>query len=196
MKKEITNLNAKESLIRHSFEKEIDLSKLPLLEVKIPNRFKEDSFFPKNDFLLRISSKLNEQLEKFGANKEYIGRTVPGICEAIKNAYEHGNKKDVNKKIFFAKALSNKKIEFLVGDEGGKINGNFFPYVLLFRQKGYDKYYSTAPDFYKFLEELYSPLGHTGVGIRNMNVCFEEVNYFKRENGGLLVHLSKPFENK
>ena len=197
---ELMNLKSEKSLVRHIFDESsekriIDLSTASISEVDIPSNFNDKSFFPKQSLDLNsVSEILSIDLKKLGANSDYIKKTIPGVCEAIKNAYEHGNLENGSKKITFAQLLSNKKVEFLVGDEGLTINSSFLPYVLLMRQKDVGKFYENVPNFYSFCGDLFAPKGHSGIGTKTMNLCFNKVHYYRKKDEGLLVHLEKPFD--
>jgi len=191
----ILDLYSRYSLIRKLFLENAELSLVGVPEVDIPSRFNIKSFIPKKGLdLCSLSDEIKNELVKIGVDKNCIKKTVPGVCEALKNAYEHGHKKDNSKEIFFADCFSDEKIEFLIGDKGDKLNPNFVPYGLIFKQKSHDEFYSKIPTFYNYVGELYSPVGHSGVGLKVMNMCFEEVDFFKSKFGGLLTYLSKPFK--
>ena len=190
--KELLNLKDNNSLVRLLFQKQIDLAEPSLEEFEIPQKFKDESFIPKSGFdLSKICDNITEKIRKVCVSEDYISKTIPGLCEAIKNAYEHGNLKDNCKKITIARNFTKDELEFFVGDEGGKIDGNFFPYILLFRTNSSYGSNEDIPDFYKFSGKNYAPLGHSGVGTKTMNKCFDKVCYFKNKNNGLLVYLKK-----
>jgi len=193
---EILNLVNPHSLVRKTFSTPLHLSQGGIVETTVPNRFSRKSFVPKNGLdLIKLSSSISEDLKNLGASEAFVRKTSPGVCEAIKNAYEHGNKMDREIPILFAQCFGN-EVEFLVGDRGDELNPNFLPYILLFRQKEQRENYLTLPDFYSFSGGLFAPLGHSGAGTKTINFCFGgNVNYYKRKGGGLLVHLHKPFDN-
>ena len=191
---DIMDLKNPRSLARKPFGGSLDLSESTLHSVEIPVRFKTRSFIPNNGLDLGgIVRRIKKDLEKIGANDSFLRSTVYGVTEAVKNAYEHGNERDNSKEIFFAQSFG-ENIEFLVGDSGNKLRGCFVPYVLLFRQKRQEIAHKVIPDFYSFCGEIYAPEGHSGIGTRTMNMCFEKVHYFKRKESGLLVYLCKPFK--
>ncbi|HNZ52168.1 MAG TPA: hypothetical protein PKO02_02310 [Candidatus Pacearchaeota archaeon] len=187
---DISNLN---SLVRAEFNKEINLKDYDTGFFRTPKNFKDFSFIPKKGLnLSRIIDTLEDDLTKKGADYFYLSQTIPGICEAIKNAYEHGNLEDNNKNIFLLRNFSKGNIEYVVGDEGGTINGNFIPYIFLIRENKKENSLDSAKDFYSFCGKNYAPKGHSGVGTKTMHKCFNQVKYFKNEQGGLMVNLIKP----
>lgn len=194
---ELMNLCSLNSLAKQPFGKMIKLSESGISPLEIPDRFKIRSFIPHNGLNLEgISRSISKDLVSLGITERgYIAQTTSGVCEAVKNAYEHGNREDSTKEIFFAKSYEKGKAEFLVGDQGGEIRGNFVPFVLLFRQKGHERFLMDVPDFYRFSGRLYAPQGHSGVGTKTMNIGFDDIEYFVGSNGGLLVYLGKHLPN-
>jgi hypothetical protein len=199
---ELMNLKSEYSLVRGVFKGEVnfdghlDLNNSPAIDVSVPEDFEDMSFVPNKGLKLpSVIERISKDLLESGADEAYLRKTIPGVGEAIKNAYEHGNNRKRDKKITLARAISEGNLEFVVGDEGGIIDSTFFPYILVFREcnRGEDSFYRDVDDFYKFKKELFAPEGHSGVGTRVMNICFEGVHYYKKKGGGLLVHLEKPF---
>jgi anti-sigma regulatory factor (Ser/Thr protein kinase) len=191
-KGELLNLNDLDSLVRLEFDKEVYLNDYDLRSFNIPKSFRNFSFTPKKGFdLTRIMESLKKDLIVKGASIDYINKTIPGVCEALKNAYEHGNLENNDKKIFLARHFSKKNIEYVVGDEGGLLDGNFFPYALSIMDNKKEGSLDSSPDFYSFCGRSYAPKGHSGVGTKTINKCFDNVEYFKNEFGGLSVYLGK-----
>ncbi len=182
-------LGESSSLVRSLFNRNISLSELKIPILKIPNDF-ERIYFWENGFNLKdVSDYLREFLGKNNVFCDYK-KVIPGVIEAVKNAREHGNKYDNNKKVTLRSSCENNNLTFLVQDQGGEIDGNLVPYVLLFRQNNPDSFLS-LPDFYSFRGDYYAPEGHSGVGTKVMNICFpNRVNYFRGKEG-LIVSLSK-----
>ena len=191
----LLGFKSEDSLVRSLFNKEIDLSTLNLAVFSIPKNFKNKSFVPKKGLVVvKFYSNLEKSLKKMGVEEEEIKLISPGVCEAVKNAYEHGNLKDNSKKITFAVRYYKNDLNFFIGDEGGKIDGNLFTYASHLRES--KKILDTLDNFYSFCGKNFSPLGHSGVGTKVMNKCFDNIKYFKGENGGLLVYLEKKIFRK
>jgi anti-sigma regulatory factor (Ser/Thr protein kinase) len=190
---DLLNFEQKNSVVRKVFDKKISLDDFEITEYS-PRSFKDRSFVPSKGLNL---SKLNDyftvSLKKLNSSLEYIKETIPGIIEAIKNSYEHGNLEDNSKKITLLEKLNSKEVSYIVGDQGGKIDGNLFSYVNMIRTKKSLGKQNEIESFYSFCGESYAPLGHSGVGSIVMHKCFDEVLYFKNKEGGLSVLLSKPF---
>ena len=194
---ELMSLYSANSLARKPFGERISFSESGVSPVNIPERFKIRNFRPIQGLDLRkLSTSISRDLSKQGiTDRVYVSQVISGLCEAVKNAYEHGNKEEGSKDIFFAKCYERKNIEFLVGDCGNELNGHFIPFVLLFRQKGEKSFFGNIPDFYSFSGEMYAPQGHSGVGTKTMHIGFDDVRYFVSPFGGLLVYLSRNFPN-
>ena len=69
---------------------------------------------------------------------------------------------------------------------------DFIPYIFLIRENKKENSLDSAKDFYSFCGKNYAPKGHSGVGTKTMHKCFNQVKYFKNEQGGLMVNLIKP----
>lgn len=191
-KNELMNLENRDSLARKGYSEIIKLSESGISYAEIPNRFKTNYFQIEEDLDLNIFyDHLRRIFKNHNLEEGVLGRLIPGVIEAVKNAHEHGNLKNPLKKVLLGRSVKGKKVEFLVGDQGGEIHGQFVPYVLLMREKGHNQDYSDAPDFYSFVGEPFAPVGHSGVGTKTMHIAFDDVRYFRRKNGGLLVHLKK-----
>lgn len=189
----LLDFGEKSSLIRSLFNQDFDLQGFNFPEIQIPRGFKSLSFIPgKNGIdLLDQVDRLKSFLKKNNISDTKYKRIVPGIIEAIKNAYEHGNLKDNSKKIYWHQKISPERdLEVFVGDEGGKVNGNLFSYALSLKGKS-NSQIDSSPDFYSFQGGIYAPFGHSGVGTKVMNRSFERVKYFKNKDGGLTVYLAK-----
>ena len=190
--RDLMDLLNSSSLARAPFKGDFDLSECAWPGLAIPNRFKEKSFFPSNGLDLNsFTHRVYEDLLDKNVDQEKARKIIPGLCEAVKNAYEHGNSLDNSKEIYFAQAILRDSVEFLVGDSGRIIKADFIPYVLLFRQKGNKKFNENIPGFYDFIGEMYAPIGHSGVGTKTMNISFSNIKYFKRDPKGLIVYLRK-----
>ena len=113
LKNELLDLSTRNSLVRTQFTEKIDLSSTLIPKIEIPKGFRDRSFFPTHGLdLSKISEGISARLNEMGASKDYIRKTVSGLCEALKNAYEHGNEKDSSKLIVLAKSISREKLEF------------------------------------------------------------------------------------
>lgn len=184
----------KSSLVRTLFDKEIDLRQVEISPLKISGRFKDLSFVPgKKGFdLIKYMDKLKNCLRSYQISEFNFDGIVPGVSEALKNAYKHGNGKDNNKTIYWHQSFSNKnELEFFIGDEGGIIDGNLFSYALNLLTKSGAHQIEKVPNFYAFCGRGYAPLEHSGIGTKVMNQCFERIDYFKNNEGGLTVYLGK-----
>ena len=111
-------------------------------------------------------------------------RVRAALREAVKNAYQHGNKKDSSKKIVIAYRNSPELSDIVVGDQGGIINPQFVPFVLAHR------YRSDCPQgFYQFAVGVTQPAENAGVGTYTMHLVCDEVKYHRNKYGGLSVQL-------
>lgn len=193
--KDLLDLTEKDSLVRTPFRGILDLRELDLPTISFPiDGFKDISFIPKRGLDLEfLSESLRKRLSNMGVTKDYIRKTTSSLFEAIKNAYEHGNKESPEKLILLAESIDEKNVEFLVGDIGGRIDANLIPYLLLFRQGKHKEFYTDIEDFYSFKGDMFAPSGHSGAGTKVIHTGFENVKYFKNQFSGLTLYLSKKF---
>lgn len=113
------------------------------------------------------------------------------VVEAFRNAYQHGNHKDSDKKIVVSSKATKDSFEVVVSDEGGLIKTDLAPFVLLHRQ-GLNEPYS----FYRFAPGTVQKSENGGIGTFVIHAVSDEVRYFKNTFGGLSVQLiihKKPF---
>lgn len=137
---------------------------------------KGESVFNYNPALTDISqlAKHTEKQDKF----------YTAIYEAVRNAHQHGNKKDPSKKITLSYKSTEDSFEVIVSDYGGRINANFIPFVLLHRQGISNPY-----NFYQFASNVKQLPENSGIGTYIIHMICDEVNYYKNKNGGLSVQL-------
>src|SRR3989344_5524916 len=76
-----------------------------------------------DDELKDISSLVEDEIKKF-VNEGYPDNIYTPIYEAILNAYQHGNKRDPDKKVRFAYHLGESHLDILIEDEGTILNSN------------------------------------------------------------------------
>lgn len=145
--------------------------------------FKDISFKPRNGEEVRSKGRtLSTELLLNGFNP----KLSLGLVEILRNAYEHGNKGDLSKKIIFKKNIESSICEFVIGDEGKDVNEDFFNYIKSLNSGNY----FNAKSFYDF-NKIPQKNGHGGVGVKMAHILFDNVVYEKNKDGGLLVYLSK-----
>jgi len=68
-----------------------------------------------------------------------------------------------------------------------------FSYALLFKEIKNISKRDEIPDFYSFCGKEFAPLGHSGVGTKVINKCFDTVKYLTNSKDGLEIYLRKKF---
>jgi anti-sigma regulatory factor (Ser/Thr protein kinase) len=111
------------------------------------------------------------------------------LYEAVLNAYQHGNKREINKKVTIAHKVNNDSVEVAVVDEGGVIDSDFIPFVIRHREGRHEKHFL---DYYDFSGKERPPRNN-GTGTSFMHTYVDDISYFKSKQGGLVVHLTKKF---
>ena len=184
LKNELLNLDNRNSVVRGACKKIINLADIPIEHLDIPEHFHDNSFYPENERgLLDVALVMKGLIVENG----FDPRLTAGVHEAMRNAYQHGNNKDPKKKIILRSSVNKKNARFIVGDGGGTIHSDFFPYVLRYRVC--DDYLKPV-DFYRFSsKEKLAENG--GIGLMTMHLVFDEIRFFKDVSGGLLTYLAK-----
>ena len=178
---ELLNFDNRSSVIRRVFGNSILLGDYPVIPMEIPEGFDDFSFKPDNkSHLYKMASSFRNELIENG----FEHKLCAGVHEALKNAYQHGNNRDGSRMIILKKRIGPEGAEFFIGDEGGIMHKDFFPYVMRFREN-----YEPV-GFYGFSDKEKLP-ENGGVGLFSMHLLFDEVNFFKNANNGLLVYLNK-----
>lgn len=70
------------------------------------------------DKLIEIELFIDNLMNDFCINEDYLGIITTPLLESVKNAIVHGNKCDKTKKVSITCQLSNKDITFSIADEG------------------------------------------------------------------------------
>jgi len=128
---DLFNLEDPNSIIRKIIngEEEIILAEIAQRKVSIPIGYELKELHLKSGNGKEINSLINEEIKKF-KEAGYPENIYTPIYEAILNAYQHGNKRDPNKKIIFAHKIGETSLDIIVEDEGGVIEGVFVPFIL------------------------------------------------------------------
>ncbi len=69
-------------------------------------------------FFAAVLEELDMLIRSSGVENDHIAMLNIAVLEALKNAYIHGNKKDLKKKIYFDAEISKMKITVKIKDEG------------------------------------------------------------------------------
>ena len=181
---DIVSLLDPRSLIRSVFR-----GKISLVDYTLPEFSADDSYasleiqIRKGEDTLDHQAKI-AQICKEGRHTGKQERFHAGVYEAVRNAYQHGNRKDALKKITLHYRSVEDTFEVVVGDQGGEINADFIPFILLHRYKQLGQ----PLNFYQF-SGTKQPYENAGVGTFVIHVVSDEVNYFRNSNGGLSVQM-------
>lgn len=81
----------------------------------------------KIDNINKIEKMIDEFSEQNDINSEIYGKILIATVEAVNNSIVHGNKEDVNKKVFVSVDLDEDKITIRVEDQGEGFNSNQIP---------------------------------------------------------------------
>ena len=142
------------------------------------NRIQDSCLVESMQLALSFRSNLNQIREIIGLIKGHLQRMIPlsveqdfnihvSLTEALSNAIIHGNKENSTKKVDLTMRVSQKRIEFIVEDEG----------------EGFD--YQHLPDPTEE-ENLWKPHGR---GILFMKTLMHKVEYNSRGNQLMLGYI-------
>lgn len=182
---DIASLSNPLSLVRSAFKGKIKLAECPLLEFTPDQSYHsteiritqdEDSldYYPAITEICKSARAIGRQ-EKFHA----------GVIEAFRNAYQHGNKKNPQKKVTLYHRLQPHSFEVVVADEGGDINADFIPFILMHRYNSL----ASPESFYHFARGATRAEENSGIGTFVIHKVSDEVNYFKNGANGLSVQM-------
>jgi len=189
MAKELFDLNDLDSLVRQLIRERptIDLKDFNIPHYEIYSSYKSVDFsFTPNNHKKEIKEAVTSILEPLSGNQKVYDSLYTALYEAVLNAQQHGNKHDPNKKVTIAYKINKKSVEIAVIDEGGIIDMEFIPFILMHKGKKQEEFI----DFYKFTGRP-KPITNNGTGTSFMHTYVDGVFYFKSGTGGLVVHLSK-----
>jgi len=181
---DIVSLVDPNSLIRSAFKDTFVLADYPLPEFSLNENYASlDLQILEGEDVLNHLGKITE-LCKNGRHTGKQERFHAGVNEAVRNAYQHGNKKDPHKKVTVSYRATDELFEVVVSDEGGEINANFIPFILLHR---YNQL-SMPSNFYEFSSTT-QPYENAGIGTFVIHMVSDEVNYFRNKANGLSVQM-------
>ncbi len=176
-----------QSITRSAFRDEIDLKK-----TNLPRFQPGDQYNYLNIFIGDTESVLDYypqviEICKKGKHTGKEQKFVSAVVEAIRNAYQHGNKKDPKKKISIAYKATTTSFEVIISDQGGKINANFPLYTqfIKHREKIQESY-----SFYKFAPDVKQDTNqNSGIGTFMIHLYSDEVKYSVNSDNGLSVQM-------
>ena len=185
---DLFNLENPDSIVRKIIDKgEINLAEIAQRKVSIPIGYEVKELNIKTGDSKEINSLINGEIKKF-KESGYPENIYTPLYEAILNAYQHGNKRNPDKKVIFAYKINDLSLDILIEDEGGVIDSVFIPFILKHREKDVKRKFL---DFYEFADRE-KPTTNNGTGTSFIHAYMDEVNYYLGERG-LIVHMT---ENK
>ncbi len=179
-------------------ESEIDLRKFDLATFKVKeknslNVVKGMEINHQTSRLKQICDKICDKINQENCLKVRMDRFNPvyiALFETLKNAYEHGNKKDSDKEIVVSANVDLPFLEIAVIDDGGRLHKDFISFVFnnrdFIKSGKYRNFYINA--------QKAKAMGNCGVGISFAHMYTDDLKYSKAENGGLAVILTKKLD--
>lgn len=189
MADELFSLGDKNSLVRKVWEAiaEINIKEFDLKPYKIPEDYEVNTHqFSEEKYGREIRSvvePLAEKAENFG----YSSNLFTAMYEAIKNAHEHGNKKDPEKKVTVGHKITPTGAAIIISDEGGVLDSQFANFILEQRISRSES--SNFLDWYKFSDRE-KPRGNLGTGTSFIHAYSSDVRYYMSEDGGITIAMA------
>ncbi|RME77674.1 hypothetical protein D6774_03670 [Candidatus Woesearchaeota archaeon] len=192
MPQELFEIPSLDSLVGEPFSEQSEPFDLRLLEIPpytIPqNRTIRQTTFPAlpkeySPLIRTFVEPVAQEAEQNGFNSNIF----TALYEAVLNAHQHGNQLDPTKTVTLAYAIEEDMFCASIIDQGGRIDPAFVPFVLRHKLGEHKKKFI---DFYQFSNKE-KPKSNRGTGTSFMHTYVNQVNYYKSEEGGLVVELIK-----
>ncbi|MGV8141314.1 MAG: ATP-binding protein [Candidatus Woesearchaeota archaeon] len=192
MIQDIFDVDNIESVVRQKCKEGgmIDLSKYTMTPFELSEDYIiKELHLPSEDYdssILTGIKKILKIAETAGFDRH---RLTSPIFEGCRNAHQHGNLCNPEKKITVGYNIVPKKsLDIVIIDEGGMLNPEFLPYILRHRQ---GLHRTNHVNFYEFCN-VSKPKNNLGEGTALIHSTYlDSVKYYKSDKGGLVVHLSK-----
>ncbi len=78
------------------------------------------------DNLTLVEDFIDEFVEKYKIPICYYANILVVVTEAVRNSVIHGNKSDIDKKVIITASYNNRKVDFIITDEGLGFNYNSY----------------------------------------------------------------------
>lgn len=188
---ELFEVDERDSLVRRILQMhgEINLSEfeLPSYQINPGYTVKEINLSSeRNQYAREIRSAL-EPISQEAENSGYSPMLFTALYEAVLNAHQHGNKFNQDKKVKVAYKFDAETAEVAIIDEGGILHPDFISFVLRHRE---GKHFDQFLDWYSFTGQD-KPESNNGTGTSFIHTYAHNVQYFKSDEGGLVVHLTR-----
>ena len=196
--RDIFDINSKTSIVRRNLESCLiyDLNELDVEKYELPEEFRSNSFsFDKDNYKTAIENAVNIILPKENSKLDEQDYEELFTCtyEAMLNAYQHGNNYSEDKSVQVGHKITEDKAHIVVTDQGGKLNPSFVSFVLKHRQE--KDLANNFTSFYDFSGNKQNNV-NLGMGTYFMHVYADKINYYKGNDGGLVVSIEKVLKNK
>ncbi|NQV91203.1 ATP-binding protein [Candidatus Woesearchaeota archaeon] len=155
---------------------------IPSDYVVVESKFSSDNY---GSEIRGVIKPIIEEAENKGCNPNLH----TALYEAVLNAHQHGNKLNPDKKVKICYKITDNIAEIGVVDQGGKFKVAFIPFIFKHKRKDHE---ANFIDFYRFAG-LQKPATNNGTGTSFMHTYVDNVSYFRSEEGGLVVHITKSF---
>ena len=136
-----------------------------------------------------VESFIDDISDEFNINNSYFGNILIAVTEAINNAFEHGNQKDLTKSIFVKFEVRPKGFAFIISDEGNGFELDNIPDPTDVNYKAEDNYgrgiylMKALSDDVKFLDNGSTIELTFNISSINSELALKRINEFKTYSG-------------
>ncbi len=190
MAQDIFDIDSLDSVVREHFRRErvINLTDFDVPTYVVTPTYTKLEFglsTDRTEYARQIRKKI-EPIVREAESQGYNPNFFTALYETVLNAHQHGNKMDASKKVTLTYKIAADTLEISVIDQGGVLNPEFIPFVLRHKE---GRHRERMLDFYEFIG-MPKPATNNGTGTSFMHTYVDKVQYFKSEQGGLVVHLT------
>ena len=190
MAKDIFDIDNIDSSIRRIVKEKgfVDLKDIELESFTIPENYQTKQFSLPEKKYDNVINKQIRKVQKVASENGFNHQKVNTVLfEAVRNAHQHGNKLDPNKKITIAYNIVPGKYDFIIVDQGGVLNPKFISYMQRYKQ---GLHREKPISFYDFANQK-NGTDNLGRGILLIHSYADKVSYYKSPDNGLMLHVQK-----
>ena len=187
---DLFDIESLDSLVRQELRepKVVSLNDFKIPVFKLPsNSVTITVNLPSEKYEKHIRSAI-EPVGEIAEAKGYSGNFFTALYEAVKNAHEHGNKKDENKHVLINHKIDDESAKIAIMDQGGVLEPDFIPFIIAHREIDIKEKFL---NYYQFSGKQKPRSSNLGTGTSFMHAYADKVQYFKSSSGGLVVLLTK-----
>ncbi|MAG52873.1 MAG: hypothetical protein CMH62_02825 [Nanoarchaeota archaeon] len=190
MAKDIFDVDVVDSLVRRLMREHgvLNLRDFDVEPYEIrPEYTTENFFFHPDSYKREIKATVTHVVNSIEGEGYNLYTLTTPLYEMVLNAFQHGNRRDPSKQVTISRKVNDASAEIAVIDEGGVIDPELIPFILIHREGRHEE---QVMGFYEFAGRDRPNNENLGRGIFFTHTYSDNVQYFKSPEGGLVVHLT------